>query len=196
MELERHLIVGLGNPGRKYATHRHNIGFMCVDSLSHLYGITVQKRRSKATYGQGVIIGRHVVLAKPQTFMNTSGEAVAPLGQWFKIPPDRILVIYDDLDLDLGKVRVRPGGGSGGHNGIKSIISRLGTNSFPRIRIGIGRPVHGDPVDYVLNRFSVDQEPIIEMAYSRVDQIVRCYLESGVHEAMNLYNGQSLGLIG
>lgn len=139
------LVVGLGNPGERYRCNRHNIGFCCVERLAQTYGIELNKKRFKAVWGQGRIEGQPVILAMPQTFMNDSGEAVAPLSRWFKIPPERIMVIYDDLDLPTGRVRLRPGGSSGGHHGIESIMSTLGSGAFNRARIGIGRPTVGDP---------------------------------------------------
>lgn len=183
------LIVGLGNPGAEYAAHRHNIGFRCVDHLAQRHGLALNKRRFKAEYGEGRIGDARVILAKPQTFMNDSGAAVAPLSRWYKIPPERILVIYDDLDLPFGRIRVRPGGGSGGHNGIKSIIASLGTQEFPRIRVGIGRPQRGDPVDYVLNNFDQEQEPLVPDLCERVAQAVETFLTRGIREAMNVHNG-------
>lgn len=190
--VERYLIVGLGNPGRQYAGNRHNVGFQCLDYVARLYEIPLTKHRFKAVYGEGAIIGKRVVLAEPQTFMNASGEAVGPLVHWFKVPLDHLLVIYDDLDLEVGQVRVRPNGGSGGHNGLRSIIAQLKSQEFPRVRVGIGRPSAGDPADYVLNDFSRDQAPVIAAAYQRVDEVIRIYLEKGIQEAMNLYNGQPL----
>jgi len=127
--------------------------------------------------------------AKPLTFMNDSGKAVGPLSRWYKIAPERILIIYDDLDLPLGKVRVRPGGSSGGHHGIESLIAQLNTQDFVRVRVGIGRPEQGDPIDYVLNDFGQEQTPVIEKAYDLVEQIVLCFLREGVKVAMNTYNG-------
>jgi peptidyl-tRNA hydrolase, PTH1 family len=183
------LIVGLGNPGAEYAAHRHNIGFRCVDHLAQHHGLTLNKRRFKAVFGEGRVDGARVILAKPQTFMNDSGSAVAPLSRWYKIAPAQILVIYDDLDLPFGRIRVRPGGGSGGHNGIKSIIASLGTQEFPRIRVGIGRPRHGDPVDYVLNAFDREQEPFVPDLCDRVALAVQTFIAEGVREAMNVHNG-------
>ncbi len=182
------LIVGLGNPGAEYADHRHNIGFRCVDHLAQQHHLTLNKRRFKAIFGEGRLDGTRVILAKPQTFMNDSGSAVAPLSRWYKIPPEQILVIYDDLDLPFGRIRVRPGGGSGGHNGIKSIIASLGTQEFPRIRVGIGRPRHGDPVDYVLNAFDREQAPFVSDLCDRVTQAVQTFIAEGVREAMNVHN--------
>lgn len=184
------LIVGLGNPGSEYAGHRHNIGFRCIDHLAGQHAIALNKKRFKAEYGEGWLCGRRVVLAKPQTFMNDSGAAVAPLERWYKVPPERILVIHDDLDLPFGRIRIRPGGGSGGHNGIKSIIAALGTQAFPRIRVGIGRPQRGDPVDYVLNDFDREQAPFVPEICAQVARAIEAFLTHGIHEAMNLYNGQ------
>lgn len=187
-----HLIIGLGNPGRQYARNRHNVGFQSVDHLAHLYGIDVKKSRSKALVGDGKIAGYRVLLVKPLTFMNESGQAVAALSRYYKVPAEHLIVVYDDIDLALGKIRVRPGGSSGGHNGIKSLIQHLGQDDFIRIRIGVGRPLQGDPVDYVLNDFDRDQEPVIMRAYERVDEIVRCLLSEGVQQTMNIYNGRQL----
>ncbi|MFH1084990.1 MAG: aminoacyl-tRNA hydrolase [Chloroflexota bacterium] len=187
-KVERTLIVGLGNPGPKYAQNRHNVGFQCVAHIARAHAIDLRRERFKARLGEGQLDGHAVVLAQPLTFMNDSGHAVAPLSHWFKIPPERLLVIYDDLDLPLGRLRLRPNGGSGGHNGIKSVIALLGTQEFPRLRVGIGRPVHGEPVDYVLNDFDPDQTAVVQAVYGRVDEIVRYVLERGIHDAMDRYN--------
>ena len=189
----RYLIVGLGNPGPKYAGNRHNVGFMCVDHFAQIHDIAIRKRRFKANIGQGHVGPHHVVLLKPMTFMNDSGKAVAPASHWFKIPPERILVIHDDLDLPLGRLRLRPGGSSGGHKGINSIIKELGTRDFARLRIGIGRPQHGDPIDYVLDDFSRDQAPVIARACEWASEIIRRYLDAGIRDAMNEYNGRNPG---
>jgi peptidyl-tRNA hydrolase, PTH1 family len=183
-----YLIVGLGNPGDEYRRNRHNIGFQCIDRLAQAYGVKLGKKRFHAAWGDGQIGTRRVILAKPLTFMNDSGKAVAPLSRWYKVPPERILVIHDDLDLPLGKVRVRPNGSSGGHRGINSLIAELGTREFVRLRIGIGRPEVGDPIDYVLGDFGRDQEPVVDAVYDLVDRIVRSYLEEGIQTAMNAYN--------
>ena len=183
-----YLIVGLGNPGKKYARNRHNVGFRCVDGLAKTHRMTWRKRRLNASLSEGSIESCRVILAKPLTFMNDSGNAVGPLSRWYKIPPERILVIYDDLDLPVGKVRLRATGSSGGHKGIDSIIAELGTRDFSRLRVGIGRPNHGDPVDYVLSDFDQDQEAAIEVASELVERIVRCFLCEGVEKAMNAYN--------
>ncbi len=185
-----YLIVGLGNPGREYEGHRHNVGYQTLDYIARQHGIEIKKRRFKALWGEGEIAGQRVILAKPLTFMNESGQAVGPLSRYYKVPPERLIVIYDDIDLAFGKIRVRPDGSSGGHNGIKSLIQHVGSDDFIRIRIGIGRPTYGDPADYVLNDFSPDQRPVVERAYAVAEEIVRCILTEGVRQAMNRYNGR------
>jgi len=182
------LIVGLGNPGRKYAGNRHNVGFQCLDRLAEAWGLSFGRRKHKALLAQGQIAGLKVILAKPQTFMNLTGEAVERLARFYKVPPESILVIYDDLDLPVGRIRLRPEGGSGGHKGMKSIIEHLGTNGFLRLRVGIGRPPHGDPVDYVLNDFAPDEGLVIEEAYERAVSAVELWLAEGIVAAMNRYN--------
>ncbi len=189
----QYLVVGLGNPGERYRRNRHNIGFHCVERLAREHGIAMSKKRFKAAWGLGRIGGQPVVLAMPQTFMNDSGQAVAPLSRWFKIPPERIMVVYDDLDLPAGRVRLRPGGSSGGHHGIESIISALGTRDFSRLRIGIGRPEFGDPIDYVLNDICQEQEPVLVEACEVAARAIECFLTRGIREAMNLYNGLATG---
>ncbi len=191
-ELQRYLIVGLGNPGRQYAGHRHNVGFQCVDYIAERWHAEWRTKRFKALLAEAEIDSHRVLLAKPQTFMNDSGQAVAPISGWYKIAPPRILVIYDDLDLPLARLRLRPAGSSGGHRGVQSIIDALGTQDFPRLRVGIGRPEQGDPIDYVLNDFTREQDAIMRQVYARVEEIVRCYLNAGIREAMNSYNGRDL----
>ena len=185
-----HLIVGLGNPGRRYARNRHNVGFQCVDQLARVCGIRLGKKRLKALLGEGRVGSHRIVLAKPLTFMNQSGKAVGPVAKRYKIAPEQILVIHDDLDLPLGRIRLRPRGGSGGHRGIKSIIAALGTQGFARLRVGIGRPTHGDPVDYVLSDFGRDQDAVIASVAELVVDVVRCYLREGLATAMNVHNGE------
>jgi PTH1 family peptidyl-tRNA hydrolase len=182
------LIVGLGNPGRKYASNRHNVGFQCLDRLAEAWDLSFSRRKHKALLAQGEIAGLEVILAKPQTFMNLSGEAVERLAHFYQVTPENILVIYDDLDLPVGKIRLRPEGGSGGHKGTKSIIEHLGTNGFCRLRVGIGRPPHGDPVDYVLGDFTPDERIAIDEARERVVFAVELWLAEGIVVAMNRYN--------
>jgi len=185
------LVVGLGNPGRRYAANRHNIGFQCVDLLAEKHGISLGRKRFKALVGEGRIDGVRVILLEPQTFMNESGLAVAPASRWYRIPPERILVIYDDLDLPAGRLRIREGGSSGGHHGIESIIQELGSDAFVRLRVGIGRPLRGqgDPVDYVLEDFNGEQCSAMAAAREHVAEAVRIILTEGVAQAMNTYNG-------
>ena len=187
IDVER-VVVGLGNPGHKYAGNRHNVGFQCLDRLAAAWGLSFSRRKHKALLAEGEIAGRKVILAKPQTFMNLSGQAVERLVRFYRLPPENILVIYDDLDLPLGKIRLRPKGGAGGHKGMKSIIEHLGTQDFPRLRVGIGRPAHGDPVDYVLSDFTLDQRIVMEEVYGRVIAAVELWLTEGIEAAMNRYN--------
>lgn len=184
------LIVGLGNPGKEYAGTRHNIGFMVIDRLAAVLGVAVEGKMFKALVGQGLINGEKVVLAKPQTYMNLSGEAVGALLHWFKLSPADLLVIYDDLDLANGKLRLRPGGGSGGHKGVQSIIQALQTDSFNRVRVGIGRPPAPgySTVDYVLGHFSQDEAAAREEVLDLALEAVLCAVSKGIEPAMNLFN--------
>lgn len=182
------LVVGLGNPGRKYATNRHNVGFQCLDRLAEAWGLSFSRRKHKALLAQGEIGGLRVILTKPQTFMNLSGEAVERLARFYNVPPEDILVIYDDLDLPVGRIRLRPEGGSGGHKGMRSIIEHLGTNGLPRLRVGIGRATHGDPVDYVLGDFTPNERIAIKEAYKRAVSAVELWLAEGIVAVMNRYN--------
>jgi len=185
------LIVGLGNPGRKYARNRHNAGFLAVDRLARRHGLSFARQKGKAKIAEGRIAGQRAILAKPQTYMNLSGEAVAALVRFFKIPADRVLVVYDDLDLPLARLRLRPDGGSGGHKGLKSIAERLGTQAFPRLRIGIGRPVHGDPMDFVLQDFTVEEWIDMDGALDRAASAIEHWLAHGIDAAMNVFNQPS-----
>jgi PTH1 family peptidyl-tRNA hydrolase len=190
------LIVGLGNPGRDYSQSRHNVGFWCINRLARSYNIALDKRSSMATVGQGHIEGRDVVLAKPRTFVNSSGDAVAALVRRYRVLPERLLVICDSLDLPTGVVRVSQRGSHGGHNGLKSIIQKLGVNTFPRIRIGIGRPVIGgepsyDPeviADYVLSDPPPEERAVLDGATEKVIAATACVLELGVETAMSRFN--------
>jgi PTH1 family peptidyl-tRNA hydrolase len=184
------LIVGLGNPGREYAAHRHNVGFQVVDALAHAHKLAFSGRKGLARIARGEIGGQPVILAKPQTFMNLSGKSVGRLSRTLDVPPERILVIYDDLDLPLGRLRLRAEGSSGGHKGIRSIIDVLGTQAFPRLRVGIDRPPgRMDPVDYVLRPFDRDQKPFLAEAVARAAATVECWLAEGIIAAMDRFNG-------
>jgi PTH1 family peptidyl-tRNA hydrolase len=189
MDAEFYLIVGLGNPGPKYAANRHNVGFMCLERLAAAHSLTFDKRQKRAHVALGAIRGLRVVLAQPQTFMNDSGQAVVPLAQFYQVPPARLLVVYDDLDLPPGTLRVRPEGGSGGHKGIHSIIEQLGSSDFARLRIGIGRPPgQMDAAAYVLQDFSADEMPLIEKALERAVAAIETWLVEGVVMAMSRHN--------
>lgn len=189
------LIVGLGNPGKEYASHRHNVGFQVVDALARAHGLRFSRcKGARAHLAEGQIGGKPVLLAKPQTFMNLSGQAVGRLSRTHGIPPERILVVYDDLDLPLGRLRLRPEGGSGGHKGMRSIIEVLGTHSFPRLRVGIDRPPTGvDPTDYVLQPFDPDQKPILNRAVDQAVAAVECWLLEGIEMAMERFNRRDQG---
>jgi PTH1 family peptidyl-tRNA hydrolase len=183
------LIVGLGNPGLSYRQSRHNAGFRCVELMARMWGIPLSDRRAKAILGQGRRGGQDVVLAKPRTFMNHSGEGVAYLLTRFGARPSDLAVIYDDMSLPLGKLRIRPTGSDGGHNGIGSIIATLGTQAFPRIRVGIGLPPLGqDSVAFVLGRFTEAESTLISQSATLVAEAVACLLEENIDEAMNRFN--------
>jgi PTH1 family peptidyl-tRNA hydrolase len=186
------LIVGLGNPGSEYAEHRHNTGFRVVDGLAAAHGLSFsRRRRTKARVAEGQICGRDVILAKPQTFMNLSGKAVRRLHRAYEVPPERILVIFDDLDLPLGRLRLRPEGGTGGHKGMRSIVEALDTQSFPRLRVGIDRPSGTmDPADYVLQPFDQEQQTLLTPVLARAVGAVECWLVEGIVVAMDRYNSQ------
>ena len=183
------VIVGLGNPGTEYTDTRHNLGFWCLDLLARAHSITLSRRHRSALLGEGVIQGHRVALVKPRTFVNRSGAAASYLLARYRIPPERLLVIYDELELPLGKIRLRPEGGAGGHNGIKSIIETIGTPAFPRLRIGIGRPPAGvDPVEYVLGTMAADERERAGQAVERAADAVVAALVDGVPAAMNRFN--------
>lgn len=182
------LIVGLGNPGREYHGTRHNVGFEVIDLLSKTHRIPVKARRNHAVVGEGTIAGEQVVLARPQTFMNRSGEAVAGLARRYRIPPEEIIVVYDDSNLPMGKLRIRTRGSAGGHNGMKSIIHSLGSQEFPRIRLGIGSPNRRDMIEHVLSRFTRAEMPSVRDAIERAADAVEMFLEEGPEPAMNRFN--------
>jgi PTH1 family peptidyl-tRNA hydrolase len=182
------LIVGLGNPGSQYARTRHNVGFNCVDRLAESYGWTFSRQQSKALLASGLRGELKITLAKPMTYMNLSGQSVASLAHFYKIEPQDILVICDDLDLPLGRIRLRPSGGSAGQKGMVSIMQSLGTDAFPRLRIGIGRP-YDEAVGHVLGRFSEDDAITISRIYDWAVDAVSVFLADGVEAAMNQFNG-------
>ena len=186
------LIVGLGNPGEKYENTRHNVGFQVVDELAERQNAPVQKLKFKALTNLLTISGEKVLVMKPVTYMNLSGEAVRPAADFYKIPPERILVISDDTALDLGKLRIRTKGSAGGHNGLKNIIQHLGTDQFPRIKIGVGEKPHPDydMADWVLSKFTGEDLKTIQVAVKKAADAVACYLENGPDKAMNRFNAK------
>lgn len=184
-------ITGLGNPGIQYDGTRHNAGFDAVEYIADKYGIEINKHRFKAVFGDGKINGKRVLLVKPQTFMNLSGEALRPLADFYKIPYDRIAVLSDDVSLPVGKLRIRKKGSAGGHNGLKSIIQMLGTEEFIRIRLGVGekpRPDY-DLAEWVLGKIPKDEKTAFDTALQKACLSVEEILASGVDNAMNKYNG-------
>lgn len=186
---ERFLIVGLGNPRRHYRETRHNVGFQIVDLLAERHGLRFARRQAMAFVTDGQIDGHGVTLAKPQAFMNASGKSIGSLVRFYKLPLSHLMVIYDDLDLPVGALRMRPGGSSGGHRGMKSIIQHVGGQDFPRLRIGIGRPPGNmDPAAYVLQKFSRDQLTDIEIARDLAADAIHSWLVDGIETAMTRYN--------
>ncbi len=189
------LIVGLGNPGKSYAHNRHNVGFRCLNYFARLHSIRFDHRQCRARVSLTEVRGEELLLAKPRTFVNLSGDPVACLVHKHDIPLSNLLVIYDDLDLPLGKIRLRQSGGSGGHKGMNSIISALGSENFPRIRVGIGRPqaeaqsISEDTiVRYVLSNFSPQEEATIKPVIAQVSEAIDCFLTEGIEAAMGKFN--------
>ena len=184
------LVVGLGNPDKKYAFTRHNSGFLCVDMLAEKYGLTVNKLKFKSLLGDAEIGGHRCLVMKPQTYMNLSGEAVRDAAQFYKIPPERIVVLFDDISLDVGKIRIRRKGTDGGHNGIKNIIYHLNSDAFPRIKIGVGKKPHPDYdlADWVLSEFKKDEESPLKTALEHACAALELMLDGKIDEAMNQYN--------
>jgi len=190
---DTYLLIGLGNPGREYRDNRHNIGFMLIDRLAVRLDARGMKLQSKAIVIGALYEGRKLILAKPQTYMNLSGGAVQGLLHFYKIPPESLIVAHDDLDLPLGTIRIRPGGGAGGQRGMASTIERLGTQDFPRLRLGIGRPPgRMDAAAYVLQNFSRDDLLIVSETLDRAADAVLTFVTDGLDKAMNKYNGSSV----
>ena len=182
-------IVGLGNPGRQYEETKHNVGFHVIDKLAKKYDIEVNKFKNKAFVGDGTIKGKRVLLVKPQTYMNLSGESVREIVNFYKIPQERFVVIFDDTSLPCGSVRIRDNGSHGGHNGIRNIIDQMGTDEFNRIKVGIGeKPSGWDLADYVLAKFNPDDLPMMEQGMDKAVQGVELMLSRGIKEAANRVN--------
>ena len=185
------LIVGLGNPGDQYRHTRHNFGFMVIDRLAEKLAVSLKKVKFKALLAETKLDGQALILAKPRTFMNDSGRAVGPLLRFFKVPPDHLLIVHDDLDLPLGSLRLRPTGSSGGQRGVASIIATLGTQDFPRLRLGISRPPgQMDPVAYVLQNFTPAEAELKEMVLNQAADAALTFIREGMQAAMNQYNGE------
>lgn len=187
------LVVGLGNPGVQYAKTRHNIGFMVIDYLAEQLNITVDKVKFKSIIGEGYAGTEKIILAKPQTYMNLSGEAVLDMVQWYKLEPEEIIVIYDDMDLPTGRIRLRSQGSAGGHNGMKSIIYLIQTDKFPRLRVGIGRPDNQniESANFVLGKFSDSEAELMGPAVKKAAEAVLKTFQTGVERAMNEVNRES-----
>ena len=182
------LIVGLGNPGKEYTSTRHNVGFMVMDTLADYWHVSINTKKFKGEYVKLKYQGEDIILLKPMTYMNNSGEAVSQVMNFFKIDVDDLLVIYDDMDMPTGKLRLRQSGSAGGHNGVKSIIAHVGTQNFKRIRVGIDKHPQIPVVDYVLGRFTKEQQPLIEDGIQKATQAVQMMLDKDFVAAMNAFN--------
>ncbi|MBP3462553.1 MAG: aminoacyl-tRNA hydrolase [Tyzzerella sp.] len=184
------IIVGLGNPTKEYENTRHNVGFDVIDAIADKYNISVTERKNRAFCGKGIIEGQKVILAKPQTYMNLSGESVRGLVDYYKVDEEtELLIIFDDISLDVGQLRIRKKGSAGGHNGIKSIIQHLGSNVFQRIKVGVGeKPKEYDLADYVLGHFSKAEREIMEDGYKNAIEAVEMIVRGDIDAAMNAFN--------
>ena len=185
------LIVGLGNPGKEYEKTRHNVGFRAVDLLAQKLGCKIDRAKFQGLYGQVNYNGGKLLLLKPMTYMNLSGRSVLQLSAYFQVPPQRIIVLFDDISLIPGRLRIRADGSAGGHNGIKSIIAEVGSQDFPRVKIGVGGKTHPeqDLADHVLSAFSASEEKALASALERAADAALCVIDRGVPEAANRYNG-------
>lgn len=189
-----YIIVGLGNPTKEYDHTRHNVGFDVIDAIAEKYGIIMGEKQHKAILGKGYIEGQKVILAKPQTYMNLSGESVRPLVDYYKVDEaDGLIVIYDDISLPPGQLRIRKKGSAGGHNGIKNIIAQLGSDIFMRIKVGVGeKPAGWDLADYVLGHYSKDEEVLMRQAFETAAEAVAVMITQGADAAMNSFNGKTV----
>ena len=189
---ESWLIVGLGNPGKDYTRTRHNCGFRAIDILAQQLGCKIDKGKFQGLYGQVTRDGKKLFLLKPQTYMNLSGKSVLQLSAYYNIPPQRIIVMFDDISLVPGRLRIRAEGSAGGHNGIKSIIHELGSQEFPRVKIGVGAKPHAeqDLADWVLSTFSVSEEKLLAPALEKAGEAALCIIDRGISDAANRYNGK------
>lgn len=186
-----YLIVGLGNPGEQYANTRHNMGFCTINKLGEKYNISLDKSKFNAIYGKGELEGEKVILVKPQTYMNLSGEAIKKFVDYYKIENDKIIIIYDDMDVEMGNIRIRKQGSSGNHNGMKSVINMLETEKIPRIRIGISKPEKTvDSIDYVIGKVSKEEIKKLEPGIQKAEEAIIEIMKSGIDIAMNRYNNK------
>jgi PTH1 family peptidyl-tRNA hydrolase len=183
-----YLVVGLGNPGREYENTRHNVGFNVLDLISNKYNIDINRTKFKGIYGEGRIADEKVILLKPLTYMNLSGESVREICNFYKIPNENIIIIYDDISLEVGRMRIRKSGSAGGHNGIKNIILNLSSDVFPRIKIGVGAP-SGDLIAHVLGKLTNEEMDVIDRVFNAASEAVESLIKEGVTEAMNKFNG-------
>ncbi|QIB69624.1 aminoacyl-tRNA hydrolase [Aminipila butyrica] len=187
-----YVIVGLGNPGKKYENTRHNIGFIALDYLADRHGIKITKIKHKALVGEGNISGQKVLLVKPQTYMNLSGNSVREVMEYYKLEPENLLVVYDDIDIPTGSVRIRKKGSAGTHNGMRSIVYDLQSDQFPRIRIGMGNNKKADLVNFVIGSFTKEERKIFEGAVVHTADAIECFLQFGIDKAMNEYNTRGI----
>ncbi len=183
-----YIIVGLGNPGKKYESTRHNIGFEVLDYMAREFDLPIIKPKFKALISEGRIAGEKVILVKPQTYMNLSGESVMSIVNYYDVPLENLIVVYDDIDTELGKIRIRKKGSAGTHNGMRNIIYLLGKDNFPRVRVGIGKPTNRALVDYVLERFTRDEIPYMEDAVINASKSIVSILKDDIDKAMNDFN--------
>ena len=188
---ESWLIVGLGNPGKEYANTKHNCGFRAIDILADNLNCKIDKSKFQGLYGQAVIDSTKIFLLKPLTYMNLSGRSVLQMSAYYNIPPQRIIVMFDDISLEPGRLRIRPDGSAGGHNGIKSIIAELGSQEFPRVKIGVGAKPHKDAnlADWVLSGFTANEEKALAVSLKNAADSALCIVQKGVYEAANRFNG-------
>ena len=188
---ESWLIVGLGNPGKEYAATKHNCGFLAIDLIAKELGCRIDKGKFQGLYGQANYQGKKIFLLKPQTYMNLSGRSVLQMSAYYNIPPERILVLFDDISLEPGRLRIRADGSAGGHNGIKSIIAELGSQNFPRVKIGVGAKPHKDAdlADWVLSGFTASEEKAMAVSLKNAADSALCIIEKGIYEAANRFNG-------
>ena len=184
-----YLIVGLGNPGAKYAHTRHNVGFDVMEALSRKLGVSISREKDEALVGECFVGGQKVILAMPQTYMNLSGEAVSRLARWYKIEPENLMVVYDDIDIPQGHIRIRKNGSAGTHNGMRSIVGLLGYENFPRLRVGVGQKREGyELADWVLGHYIGEEKEVADKAFQQAADAIVDYIENGIDSAMRTYN--------